>query len=66
MEQFTLSSSEIVSKQNMSETIICNHVALINPEEKWINVAHKGIYWAATHLQLVLGHKQWRETHAVT
>lgn len=33
MEQFTLSSSEMVSKQNMSETIICNHVALINPEE---------------------------------
>lgn len=25
------------SRKNMSETIICNHVALINPEEKWIN-----------------------------
>lgn len=28
---------EMVFKQNMSETIICNHVALINPKEKWIN-----------------------------
>ncbi len=37
MEQFTLSSTEMVFKENMSETIICNHVALINPEEKWIN-----------------------------
>lgn len=37
MEQFTLLSSEMVFKQNMSESIICNHVALINPEEKWIN-----------------------------
>ncbi len=37
MEQFTLSSSEMVFKQNMSETIICNHVALINPEEKRLN-----------------------------
>lgn len=37
MEQFTLSSTEMVFKQNMSETIICNHVALINPEEKRIN-----------------------------
>lgn len=36
MEQFTLSSSEMVFKQT-SETIICNHVALINPEEKRIN-----------------------------
>lgn len=27
----------MVFKKNMSETIICNHVALINPEEKWIN-----------------------------
>lgn len=28
--------------------------------------AHKGIYWAATHFQFVLGHKQWQETYAVT
>lgn len=27
----------MVFKQNMSETIICNHAALINPEVKWIN-----------------------------
>lgn len=37
MEQFILSGPEMVFKKNMSETIICNHVALINPEEKWIN-----------------------------
>lgn len=39
MEQFTLSSPEMVFKQNMSETIICNHVALNNLEEekKWVN-----------------------------
>lgn len=43
MEQFTLSSCEMVSEQNMSETIICNHAALINPEEKGIDVAHNGI-----------------------
>lgn len=37
MEQFILSGPEMVFTKNMSETIICNHVALINPEEKWIN-----------------------------
>ena len=61
MEQFTLSSSEIVLKQNMSETIICNHAALINPEEKQLNEnTQRGL----------LGHSAFsvciRETHAAT
>lgn len=37
MEQFATSGSEIVFKQNMSEAIICNHVAVINPGEKRID-----------------------------
>lgn len=37
MQQFTLSGGEIVLKQNMSETIIGNHAAFINPKEiQWM------------------------------
>lgn len=32
-----MSSCETVSEQNMSETIICNHAALINPEEQKVD-----------------------------
>lgn len=37
MEQLTSSGSEMVFRQDMSETIICNHVALIDLKEKRIN-----------------------------
>lgn len=40
MEQITLSGFEMVFKENMSETIICNHVALINFQERKINEKH--------------------------
>lgn len=40
MEQITLSGFEMVFKQNMSETIICNHVALINLQERKSNESH--------------------------
>ena len=42
---------------NMSETIICNHVALINLGE-WLNERAQRAHWeAATHVQFVLGRK---------
>ena len=50
MEQFTLSSSEMVFKQNMSETIICNHVALINPEEKMDKWKHTKGFTELQHI----------------
>lgn len=43
MEQFTLSRCEMVSEKNMSETIICNHAALINPEEQKVDKC--GRHW---------------------
>lgn len=55
-----MSSSEMASKQNMSETIICNHVVLINPGERKKQKGYmwraKGLNWPATQFQLVLGH----------
>lgn len=64
MEQFTLSSCETVSEQNMSETIICNHAALINPEEQKVDKC--GTHWDFTwepltfKLRIVEKHKRKR------
>lgn len=39
---------EMVFKQNMSETIICNHAALINLKGKTNKWKHRGIQWASS------------------
>ena len=66
MEQFTLLSSEMVFKQNMSETIICNHVALINPQEKWINEGARRDLLGRSTFSVCIRPQWWPETHAVT
>lgn len=65
MEQFTLSSSEMVFKKNMSETIICNHVALINPEEKWINEGAQRDLLGCGTFSVCIRTQWWPETYAV-
>lgn len=66
MEQFTLSSSEMVFKQNMSETIICNHVALINPEEKRINESAERDLLGYSTFSVCVNRKPQNETNTVT
>lgn len=65
MEQFTLSSSEKVSKQNMSETIICNHVVLINLREMNKCGAQRDLLGCSPFLALY-GLMDSQESHAVT